>query len=272
MSCLLVLVSIVALAGGVRDDVFNETSVFVDEAIAVATEVYNENFQKTVIGDCDFGVKDKHNSEAIKERANKLCPRSMGNGCTMAQMFIGEPAECGGEFPMRAEGVQSYAALWVNANNGIVVERTLKYQLGTNKGIREAGKLALKSAKAKAKTGDVWYGLGVCTTLAAAGQTAIADKMEADKSKWQGTRIKFVQEEYPEMNDGHEYLIIENAEQTNAVLVDFWYATLEGDTDANIGDLHTLAVEGSKWDQAKMSTPEDGPEGKKKERVYVVGK
>jgi len=56
MSRLYVLASIFALVSGVRDDVYTG---FVDEVVALAAEVYNENFQTTVIGDCDFGYKQR---------------------------------------------------------------------------------------------------------------------------------------------------------------------------------------------------------------------
>lgn len=270
MSRLYVLASIFALVSGVRDDKYTG---FVDEVVALAAEVYNENFQTTVIGDCDFGYKQR--GQTPKERAEDLCPRNMGNGCTMAQMFLGEPAECGGTHTKRKDGAQSYADLWRDGWPGLSLARQVQYKKLTNKGIRDAGKVVLKSARELAKTGDGLYGVGVCTTLAAAGQTAIADKMEADKSKWQGTKIKFMREEYDGMDDnGHEYLIIENAEGTNSVLVDYWYAALEGDTAANIGDLDALAVEDSetsKWRRSHMVVAEDGPEDNKKERIYVVG-
>ena len=51
------------------------------------------------------------------------------------------------------------------------------------------------------------------------------------------------------------------------VLVDYWYAAISGDAEANIGNLATLAVPGSNWDQSKMVVAKDAGT----ERVYIVG-
>ena len=98
----------------------------------------------------------------------------------------------------------SYQKIWSKAFGAIATQRQLGYMKKSNKGILEAGETALQFAKKKAETKGQKFGIGVCTTLAAAGQTAIATKMEEDSERWRGTKIKFIREQYPGMDDGHE--------------------------------------------------------------------
>eukprot|EP00966_Prymnesium_polylepis_P292806 6762798-Prymnesium_polylepis.1 len=65
------------------------TDDWVRAVVGVARGVYTEHFSNTIIGDCDFGCsrkeKDPSSPRHCETRAAHLCPRPMGNGCTMAQ-------------------------------------------------------------------------------------------------------------------------------------------------------------------------------------------
>jgi len=226
------------------------------EVVDLAKQVYDENFGHTVIGDCDFG--GQHPAD--------LCPRDMGNGCTMAQMFLGVPEECKGVIDIIRGPPRSYDEIWKMAYSSIVAMRANAYRMGSNEGILEAGQKALTVAQRKAKTEGKPYGVGVCTTLAAAGQTAIAEKMNADLEKWAGARIKFMREPY--LYDGHEYLIVTDRDNANDVLVDYWYSALDGNTNGNIGSVAELRGQ-PRWDLTKAVVAVDGQAATP--RIYVVG-
>ena len=196
----------------------------VDKLINIAKAVYYDNFANTIVGDCDFNGKDPH----------VLCPRNMGNGCTMGQMFLGEsiaqtegpPINCKGS--VMGRGIMPYKEVYQSVELAIQAERATGYAKMTNEGILEAGKLAVTKAQFAAKTpkGGQGYGVGVCTTLASAGQTLIGQKLKADTTEWGGAKIKHMREEYKK--DGHEYLIITDKDDKQPVLVDYWYSALDG--------------------------------------------
>ena len=196
-----------------------------------------------------------------------MCTRDMGNDCTMGQMFNGDPGRCAGKPIGTGEPAQSYQDIWQKSKTQLRVQRTLEYRKGTNEGILQAGVIPLKKAKSKARTQGVTFGVGVCTTMAAAGQTAIAQMMEKDLATWKGTEIMLVREAYPQMNDGHEYLMISHPSSHDRVLVDYWYAAMHGDPEANIGVKSDLVVDGGPWNEDNMKTAKN--EGH--ETIYIVG-
>ena len=207
-------------------------------------------------------------------KALAMCTRDMGNGCTMGQMFNGDPEQCGGKMVYRSgkiiytgQPAQPYSTIWGKSFASLNSMRSIEYKKGTNEGILQAGVEPLKYAKKKAETQGAKFGIGVCTTMAAAGQTAIAQLMEEDLATWKGTEIMFVREAYPGMDDGHEYLMISHPSSHDRVLVDYWYAAMHGDPEANIGMKSDLVVDGGPWDVDNMATAQD--EGK--DRIYIVG-
>merc|ERR1719206_140348 len=200
----------------------------------------------------------------------------------MAQMFTGDPIKCGGTTP-RSPDPMSYHNIWGQAWGGITIKRQMNYNQGTNDNIIEAGRDALTAAKARAKTQGKSFGIGVCTTLAAAGLTAIADEMNEDRAKWGGTKIYHMQEAYE--SDGHEYLFITDENNENVVLVDFWYSALDGSTDHNIvkkkdatykdrWDLEAAKVAKDRVGKIEWAKAKKGFSVKKKqntkERIYTV--
>ena len=227
------------------------------DVVEVAIAVYNENFAKTIVGDCDFNGQDP----------NKLCPRNMNNGCTMAQMFLGDPEKCKGRIKVTNQ-VLSYQEIWARSAQSIHVQRSLNYKNGN---ILNAGRDALSKAQFSGRTPPLpdgqEYGVGVCTTFAAGGQTAIGEKMNENKAKWGGTKIKFMREKYA--NDGHEYLIITDKHDRNPVLVDYWYSAMDGKpVVVQITDKFKRETE--RWNLDKAFVAKDGPTDNKRERVYVV--
>ena len=137
-------------------------------------------------------------------KALAMCTRDMGNGCTMGQMFNGDPEQCGGKMVYRSgkiiytgQPAQPYSTIWGKSFASLNSMRSIEYKKGTNEGILQAGVEPLKYAKKKAETQGAKFGIGVCTTMAAAGQTAIAQLMEEDLATWKGTEIMFVRKSIP---------------------------------------------------------------------------
>ena len=136
-----------------------------------------------------------------------------------------------------------------------------------------AGEEAAKAASEAAKTcpneqaSCETFGIGVCTTLAAAGQRllglALADAGFA-------ARIEYLAEPFFKNGkpaDGHEYLMVTDAEgsEGSKVLVDFWYAAMEGGTGASVLPVAD-ARKNEKWNLNNAKLVKD----RGRERVYVV--
>jgi len=186
----------------------------------------------------------------------------------MAQMFKGEPENCKGRMRV-TNWVLSYREIWGHSAMPIHASRAMKYQIND---ILEAGRMALSKAQFSGRTPPTEegqeFGVGVCTTLAAAGQTAIAEKMNENKAKWGGARIKFMREKYDK--DGHEYLIITDKEDKHPVLVDYWYSAMDG-SPVVVAITEQLKKETKRWDLDKaFVTKDEGKDKVKRERIYVV--
>lgn len=229
------------------------------DVVDAALSVYDRmNLKNCIIGDCDFGNRD---DEQVKE----FCPRVMvgsgpkGEECTMAQMFLGDPPECFGVQKLYRR-TEDYKAIWarkapaqkagrlmpinqIERNSG-TLERDLAEAFIAG-GVKAAQYAAGKDTPSAAVTNDKKFGMGVCQSLAFGGMAVLADEMS--KRGITG-KIHVTRESYPItqaerdegfLQDGHHYIIVtpettisdqnslEVAMREGAILVDYWYATIE---------------------------------------------
>jgi hypothetical protein len=218
---------------------------------ALAATVYTSHFSNVVIGDCDFGYAIPVDADvstpellqaamvtASETRANELCggrqmiPAIEENpGCTMAQMFLGNPITCK---CTKVGQTLAYRDWWSGSFGGLAAMRVLKYnQAILEDDAQEKEVLIVKAgcpALKKAQTSMGCKGVGVCTTLAAAGLTKLAIEMSQVEAL-HGLAIAMVSEDYG--GDGHEYLFVGKEDVTSlttatGVLVDYWYSALNG--------------------------------------------
>ena len=174
-----------------------------------------------------------------------LCSSDMSRGplgitdntCTMAQMFLGEPEDCKGEQRFRMPSLP-YSTIYQKKESPVKLSRWASID-GTQNGIQEAGRLALTAATGSGTTHGQKFGVAVCTTFAAAGQTLLGDEMSKHQNDFGGAAIRFWAEDHGRGNDGHEYLSVEDSNGNGKVIVDFWYAAAHDDltaidTEANI--------------------------------------
>ena len=238
--------------------------------IAAAKAVFEEHLKNTIVGDCDFGspktndeldglkaelvaarragnvVDVKSLTERIEKAeydlryagAKRLCAsRDMGNGCSMADMFMGKHAggvDCRG-VRMGADDTdpQPYWQIWAklgklddpikrltrggikddSVRDGGVFTTLLKDNPLFETGVKPLF-YAEHSAKTTGKTaGDDGtpntpkeYGVNVCWAFAAGGMNALITKIEGLDAITTGSRIWWLKESYDA--DGHEYLAI----------------------------------------------------------------
>eukprot|EP00966_Prymnesium_polylepis_P168430 3894204-Prymnesium_polylepis.1 len=139
-----------------------------------------------------------------------------------------------------------------------------------------AGEKAAQAAREAAETctGGMckMYGIGVCTSLAAAGQRLLG--LALAEAGFVGARVVYLEEQYYDENgkkaDGHEYLLVTDADgsEGSKVLVDYWYAAMNGEpsgfilsvVDAKRGANHGL------WNFNNVRCPKDHGV----DRVYIV--
>ena len=257
--------------------------------VEIANAIFDKYFTHTIIGDCDFANADP----------DVLCPAVMeGSGeCTMAQMFKGQPAKCvgtliGSKDVTRNFGTNPYQIFWKTKELVIRVQRKVAYKERTkllsnalsnlkdkrkaNKLLLEAGEKSLEIAQVSAETNGVTFGVGVCTSLAAAGMTALGRALSLRNEEFGGAQIRFLRESYPGTGDGHEYLLVTDAEgsEQSKVLVDYWYAILDASTRESIGMKSTLLSTSDRWnfDNVKIAKDKSRNNPHRFERIYHVPK
>ena len=257
--------------------------------VEIANAIFDKYFTHTIIGDCDFANADP----------DVLCPAVMeGSGeCTMAQMFKGQPAKCvgtliGSKDVTRNFGTNPYQIFWKTKELVIRVQRKVAYKERTkllsnalsnlkdkrkaNKLLLEAGEKSLEIAQVSAETNGVTFGVGVCTSLAAAGMTALGRALSLRNEEFGGAQIRFLREPYPGTGDGHEYLLVTDAEgsEQSKVLVDYWYAILDASTRESIGMKSTLLSTSDRWnfDNVKIAKDKSRNNPHRFERIYHVPK
>ena len=196
-----------------------------------------DHMTKTIVGDCDFQSAGLSYEERYA-RANALCGnRDMGNGCTMADMFMGkhpgmaktyvyskdrklvavdnhDKTDCRGvNMYRRSVGVpQPYYKIWANLDAIVRLNLGLKDVKDENGELVDnplsvAGGEALHFAGHSARTTGDDFGVLVCFAFAAGGMNALIAKVQTIDAISTGSRIWGLAEPYPG-GDGHEYLAI----------------------------------------------------------------
>ena len=258
-----------AIAYALRELRGPTTTPFAVEVSQMGRDIFYENFNKTIIGDCDFGCErsegDRNSEDHCETVARGRCNRQMGHGCTMAMLYLGEGA-CTGRLTgldkdLSYEHIFFAKAAWIHTARAAAYKRqdSPDYLL-------KAGIEPVKAAAAAAVTNGEKFGIGVCTTLAAAGQRLLGLRLA--EAGYTGARIEFMREKLK--NDGHEYLIVTDAEGNmgSKVLVDYWYAAMDGDPAKfvlPVGEA-TSGVHSSYWNLDKAKLAQD----RGRDRVYIV--
>ena len=254
-----------AIAYALRELRGPTTTPFAVGVSQIGREIFYQHFNKTIIGDCDFGCKrsegDRSSSDHCETVTRDRCNRQMGHGCTMAMLFLGEGA-CTGRLTGLPEAL-SYENIFARKFAGIHTARAAAYKRQDSPDyLLEAGIKPVEAAAAVAVTNGEKFGIGVCTTLAAAGQRLLGLRLA--EAGYTGARIEFMREQLHK--DGHEYLIVTDAEDNagSRVLVDYWYAAMDGDPAKFV--LPVGEAPSGYWNLDKAKLAQD----QGRDRVYIV--